>query len=92
MASSSNTNFLSGYKTYIVAFVSVVTAFSAYLDGKESFSTALTSTPGLLLFLGSGLAAVRSAIARIESKLPANVQAVVDPAVSAVEADVSKKV
>ena len=71
----SDIKFLSGVKTYLVAAASVITAVVAYLDGSQKFSTAITSVPGALLFLGTGLAALRSALAKIEAKLPASVDA-----------------
>lgn len=80
-------NVLSGFKTYLVAAVTVLTAVLAYLNGKESLSTALTSVPGALLYLGAGLAALRSAVAKVEAK----VDAVLPAPVAADVAKVVKK-
>lgn len=80
MNASKEITFLSGFKTYLVSAATIVTAVIAYLDGSQKFSTAITSVPGALLFLGTGLAALRSALAKIEAKLPASV----DNAINAV--------
>jgi hypothetical protein len=99
-------NLLKGYKTYLASAVAVVTGLSAYLHGASSLSTALTSVPGLLVYLGAIAAALRAgvakahaevqaveaAVARIEDKLPAPVKKVVAPKVAAVEAAVDKAV
>lgn len=90
---------LSGLKTYLIAALSAVTAVLAYLNGKESLSTALTSVPGALLYLGAGLAALRAAVAklevsaaRIEAKFPAAITGTVDPVVSKAEKALNSKI
>lgn len=91
---------LSGYKTYLASAISILTGVLAYANGKESLSTALTSVPGLMAYLGLIAASMRkgikteratieSDIARVEAKLPSSVQAIVEPEVSKVEATVN---
>lgn len=72
MNATKEITFLSGLKTYLVSAAAVITAVIAYLDGSQKFSTAITSFPGALLFLGSGMAALRAALAKVEAKLPAS--------------------
>jgi hypothetical protein len=75
MATTSTTpsgNFLSGYKTYIVSAIAVLTGVLGWINGQnghEALSTALTSAPGLLVFLGSASASLRAAVAKVEKKL-----------------------
>ena len=61
--------FLSGKKTYIVAILSVISGVASWASNKESFSTAVTNVPGLLIFLGGVSAAVRAAVAKVEAAL-----------------------
>jgi hypothetical protein len=90
---------LKGYKTYIVSAVAALTGIIGYFHGTQSFSTALTSAPGLLVFLGGLATTLRAGIKKVElaindliAKLPKSVQAKVNPVVTKVETDVNKVV
>jgi hypothetical protein len=61
--------FLQGKKTYIGAAVAIATGVSAYLKGNESFTTALTSIPGVMVYLGGLASTLRAAFAKIEAVL-----------------------
>ena len=92
-------NALKGYKTYIVSAVAVVTGVFGYFHGTETFSKALASAPGLLVYLGLLATTLRAAFKKVElvlndfvAKLPKSVQAKVNPVVTKVEADANKVV
>lgn len=59
-------NFLKGKKTYITALVSVVTGVWSYIHGKISFSEAVQSVPGLMVYLGTAVATLRAAVSKVE--------------------------
>lgn len=84
-------NLLKGYKTYLIAAVTVVFG----VVDKHNQSAVLMA----YVLTGAGLAALRAAVAKveeaitkIETKLPPSISAVVTPVVAAVESEVDAAV
>ena len=82
-------NYLSGYKTYLIAFVTTVYGIFWHHTSVSTLAPYLLSGLGLAA-LRAAVAKIEAVVAAIEAKLPTSIANEVKPIVANVENDLNK--